>query len=96
MATRMPISSSIGMVSAATPGRSVPISCSNVAHGTPFAIICSANSMMKGIIRMNVNTSKAIKNGGMISRITYRSRIRIRMWLSAPVGRAICTHYCPW
>ena len=42
---------------------------------------------MKGIIRMNVNTSKAIRNGGMISRMTYRSMMRIRMGLRAS-GRA--------
>jgi hypothetical protein len=46
------------------------------AAGTPFAIISSARSMMKGIIRMKVNTSSASRNGGMISRITYRSMMR--------------------
>ena len=85
----MPISSAIGIVRAATPGTRVAINCSSVAHGTPFAIICSAKSMMKGIIRMNVNTSRAIRNGGTISRITYRSMMRIRM------GRGRL-HYRPW
>ena len=43
--------------------------------GTPLAIICSARSMMNGIIRMNVKTSSAMRNGGRISRMTYRSMI---------------------
>jgi len=49
----------------------------SVVQGTPLAIICSARSMMNGIVRMNVNTSSAIRKGGMSSRITYRSIVRI-------------------
>ena len=74
--TSRPMSSDIGMVSASACGNRVTVSCRIVAAGTPFAIISSASSMMKGIIRMKVNTSSASRNGGMISRITYRSMMR--------------------
>ena len=69
-ATRMPISSAIGIVSASAPGSSVTIRRSSIGQGTPLAIICSASSMMNGMMRMNVKTSIAITNGGRISRIT--------------------------
>ena len=74
--TSRPISSAIGMVRASACGNNVTVSCRMVDVGTPFAIIVSASSMMKGIIRMNVKTSSASRNGGMISRITYRSMMR--------------------
>ena len=81
----MPISNAMGMVTATDEGRSVTVSCRMIDHGTPLAIICSARSMMKGIIRMNVKTSSAMKNGGRISRMMYRSRVRMA-----------CHHYRPW
>ncbi len=73
----MPSSTDMGMVRPSTPGNSVSVRRSRVVQGTPFAIICSARSMMNGIIRMKVKTSSAMKNGGMISRITYRSIVRM-------------------
>ncbi len=76
-ATRIPINSAIGIVKASDIGTSVRINRRIVVHGTPFAIIASARSMMKGIIRMKVNTRSAMTNGGMISRMMYRSRVRI-------------------
>jgi hypothetical protein len=74
-ATRMPMSSAIGMVSARADGSSVTISRRSIGQGTPLAIICSASSMMNGMIRMKVKTSMAITNGGRISLITYRSSV---------------------
>ena len=71
-------------------GSSVAIKRRIVPAGTFLAIICSAMSMMKGIIRMNVNTSSAIRNGGMISRITYRSMMRISLDYPPP------SHFVPW
>jgi hypothetical protein len=50
--------------------------------GTFLAIICSATSMMKGIIRTNVKTSSAMRNGGITSRITYLSMMRIHSILA--------------
>ena len=52
------------MVSASAAGRSVTIRRSSIGQGTPLTIICSASSMMNGMMRMNVKTSSAITNGG--------------------------------
>ena len=46
------------------------MSRSSISQGTPLAIICSASSMMNGMMRMKVKTSSAMTNGGRISRIT--------------------------
>ncbi len=81
------MSSAIGIVRPSAEGSNVAISRRSVVQGTPFAIICSARSMMKGIIRMKVKTSSAMRNGAMISRMMYRSRVRMAGgW----------DHYPPW
>ena len=86
-ATRIPISSAIGMVSASADGSSVTMSRSSIGQGTPLAIICSANSMMNGMMRMKVKTSIAITNGGRISRITYRSSVFMPLTPLSPSPR---------
>jgi hypothetical protein len=73
-------------VSAIDEGNRVAARRRMVIAGTFFAIICSAMSMMKGIIRTNVKTSRPSRNGGTTSRITYLSMMRIPLDYPPPTA----------
>jgi hypothetical protein len=69
-ATSSPSSSDIGIVSPSAWGKSVITTWRTTIGETPLEMNCSAISIRKGIMRMNVKTRRPSVNGHRTSRMT--------------------------